>query len=108
MSNLELAYYKARKGKGSKASVCRYTQDLYANLKQLREQILSGEVRVGGYHFFIVYDPKKRQICAAPFEQRVLHHALMNVCHPFFEKRQINDSYASRIEGLGLSLVFRE
>ena len=97
MSNLELAYYKAQKGKSNKASVCRYTQDLYANLKQLREQILSGEVRVGGYHFFIVYDPKKRQICAAPFEQRVLHHALMNVCHPFFEKRQINDSYASRI-----------
>lgn len=97
LSNLELAFYKAQKGKSKKASVERYAQDLYANLKQLREQILSGAVEAGGYHFFIVYDPKKRQICAAPFEQRVLHHALMNVCHPFFEKWQINDSYASRL-----------
>ncbi len=42
-------------------------------------------------------NPKERQICSAPFSQRVLHHALMNVCHPFFERVQIYDSYASRV-----------
>ncbi|MDW8230201.1 MAG: RNA-directed DNA polymerase [Saprospiraceae bacterium] len=96
-SNLEMAYYKARKGKLCKASVWAFSQNLEENLRALQRQLLSGEVEVGGYHFFTIYDPKKRQICAAPFAQRVLHHALMNVCHPYFERVQTADSYASRI-----------
>lgn len=97
MNNLELAYYKACKGKAEKVSVYTFGKNLQANLRLLQNQILSGEVEVGNYHYFTVYDPKKRQICAAPFAQRVLHHALMNVCHSFFEKAQTADSYASRI-----------
>ncbi len=97
MRNLELAYYKARRGKLAKVSVQHYGKNLRKNLHTLQSQILSGEVETGEYHYFTIYDPKKRQICAAPFAQRVLHHALMNVCHPFFEKKQIADSYASRI-----------
>ncbi len=97
MSNLELAYHKAQKGKGSKAQVFRFGKNLRENLRVLQAQIRSGAVEIGGYHYFTVYDPKKRQICAAPFAQRVLHHALMNVCHPYFEKMQTADSYASRI-----------
>ncbi len=97
MENLELAYYKARKGKVEKQSVYGYGKNLQENLRVLQCQILSGEIEVGGYHYFTVYDPKKRQICAPPFAQRVLHHALMNVCHPFFEKVQTADSYASRV-----------
>lgn len=54
-------------------------------------------VSVGDYHYFKVFDPKERSICAAAFNERVLHHALMNVCHPIFERAQIFDSYASRI-----------
>ncbi|MGL5318932.1 MAG: RNA-directed DNA polymerase, partial [Bacteroidales bacterium] len=38
----------------------------------------------------------ERIICAASFKERVMHHAIMNVCHPIFEKKQIFDSYASR------------
>lgn len=97
MDNLELAYYKARKGKAEKASVYAFGKNLKDNLRVLQTQILSGEVEAGGYHYFTIYDPKKRQICAAPFAQRVLHHALMNVCHPYFEKAQTADSFASRI-----------
>ncbi len=97
MANLELAYYKARRGKAAKAQVLAFGKNLRANLKHLQAQILSGDVEIGGYHYFTVFDPKKRQICAAPFSQRVLHHALMNVSHPYFERQQIHDSYASRI-----------
>lgn len=57
----------------------------------------NGTVRVGDYRTFYVYDPKKRLICAAAFRERVLHHALMNVCHPFFERHLISSSYATRI-----------
>lgn len=97
MSNLELAFYKARKGKEDKREVVEYSKNLYKHLKSLQEQIVEEKVELGNYHYFTIYDPKKRQICAAPFAQRVLHHALMNVCHPYFEKAQTSDSYASRL-----------
>jgi len=98
LENLQLAYYKAQKGKADKREVMEYGKRLQANLQNLRKQIMAGEVETGNYRYFTIYDPKKRLICAAPFGQRVLHHALMNVCHRFFEKVQIFDSYASRIE----------
>lgn len=97
MGNLELAFYKAQKGKVGRLEVAAYRKNLRPNLRKLQEQILAGEVEIGKYNYFTVYDPKKRQICAAPFAQRVLHHALMNVCHPHFEEKQIADSYASRV-----------
>lgn len=98
LENLQSAYYKAQKGKADKKEVREYGKRLQANLQNLQAQISSGEVETGHYRYFTIYDPKKRLICAAPFGQRVLHHALMNVCHPFFEKVQIFDSYASRLE----------
>lgn len=97
ISNLELAFWKARKGKSGKNSVEQYRENLYENLNQLSAQIKSGAVQTGNYNRFTIYDPKEREICAASFPQRVLHHALMNICHPVFERYQIYDSYATRI-----------
>ena len=97
MDNLRLAYWKAKRGKGSKPDVLDFEANLDLNLVALREQLLSGNASVGSYHYFKVFDPKERQICAAVFSERVLHHALMNICHPFFERFQVFDSYASRI-----------
>jgi RNA-directed DNA polymerase len=94
--NLRLAYWKAAKGKRYSGAVQVYARDLEENLADLRRQILAAEVQVGQYHFFKIYDPKERQICAASFGEQVLHHALMNICHPFFEGKQIFDSYACR------------
>lgn len=94
--NLRLAFWKARKGKSWSKPVIAYRADLNANLLLLREQILSGEVQVGRYHFFKIWDPKERQICAPSFAEQVLHHALMNICHDRLEKAQIFDSYACR------------
>ncbi|GHT32987.1 hypothetical protein FACS189415_2290 [Bacteroidia bacterium] len=59
--------------------------------------MLHGNIQVGDYHYFTIFDPKERIICAAAFGERVMHHALMNVCHPNFEQYQIYHSYASRI-----------
>jgi len=97
LENLQLAYYKAKKGKAGNPEVFEYGKQLYENLADLQRQILTAEPIVGNYRYFTIYDPKKRLICEAPFGQRVLHHALMNICHPFFEKVQIFDSYASRV-----------
>ena len=96
LANLEYAFYKAAKGKSRKKDVVHYRMHLNENLLNVRAQLLSGKVEIGEYHFFTIKDPKERVICAAPFPQRVLHHAIMNVCLPFFEQKQIFHSYACR------------
>lgn len=94
--NLRLASWKAAKGKRYAQTVMHYQEHLEENLFRLREQILSGQIEVGNYRYFKVYEPKERQICASAFPEQVLHHALMNVCHDYFERAQVFDSYASR------------
>ncbi|MEI6143331.1 MAG: RNA-directed DNA polymerase [Mariniphaga sp.] len=95
--NLYLAFYKAKRGKELKPQVIEYRKNLKENINNLQQQLSTGNVDIGNYHYFTIYDPKQRQICAAGFGERVLHHALMNVCHPYFEKYQVFDSYATRI-----------
>lgn len=94
--NLRLAFIKAIRGKRGKADVIAYSTHLNDNLRLLREQLLAERVDVGHYHFFTVHDPKERVICAASFPERVLHHAIMNVCEPVLERYAIHDSYACR------------
>lgn len=97
LDNLRLAFWKAKKGKEAKPEVFKFSCLLDENLLKIREQVLSGSIEVGNYRLFTVFDPKERQICAAPFAQRVMHHALMNICHTELEKKQVFDSYASRL-----------
>ena len=104
--NLRLAFFKAARGKTGSGRVAAYRARLDAALMDLRSQILDGRVRVGHYHYFNIYDPKERLICAADFGEQVLHHALMIICHDRFEAAQIHDSYASR-PGKGLHAALR-
>lgn len=101
IDNLLLAYRKARRGKQHKKSVREYSENLFSNIALLRSNILSGSVDVGNYHYFKIFDPKERLISAATFSERVLHHAIMNVCQPVFERHLIYDTYATR-EGKGI------
>jgi RNA-directed DNA polymerase len=94
--NLVFAHYRAKRGKSYKQEVLCFSENLMQNLEALQKGITSGSVKVGDYHYFTIYDPKERQICAASYPERVLHHALMGVCDPYFESYQITDSYATR------------
>ncbi|MCL2073320.1 MAG: RNA-directed DNA polymerase [Marinilabiliaceae bacterium] len=94
--NLRLAFWKAQKGKSCKKDIIEFRKNLDANLLLLRKQLLDGTHRCGNYHFFTIYDPKQRVICAADFSERVLHHAIMNICSIDFENRQMPFSYACR------------
>ena len=95
--NLRLAFWKASRSKNAKAEVVQFRDALDKNLLSLRNEILCGQVDVGHYRYFKIYDPKERLICASAFRERVLHHALMNICHDSFDRFQIFDSYACRI-----------
>jgi hypothetical protein len=94
--NLRLAFWKAAKGKGGKADCLAFRERLDANLDKLQAELLSGRVPVGDYHCFAIHDPKERTISAASFRERVLHHALMNLCEPVLERAAIFDSHACR------------
>lgn len=97
LDNLRLAFWKARKGKEGKGEVIDFRVNLDKNLLTLHDGLLNGTVEVGNYHYFTINDPKERLICAAHFPERVLHHAIMNICHDYFEKFQLFDSYATRV-----------
>ena len=97
LDNLYLAFHKASRGKKGKSEVIHFGKHLDANLHKLRKELLSGEVELGHYRYFSIFDPKKRLICAASFPERVMHHAVMNVCHPYFERNLIADTFATRV-----------
>jgi retron-type reverse transcriptase len=94
--NLYLAYRKARKGKRGRAPAATFEFNLESNLLQLQEELETKTYRPGPYTSFYIHEPKRRLISAAPFRDRVAHHALCNVIEPLFERRFISDSYANR------------
>ena len=100
MGNLREAFLLAARGKACKAAVREFRGRLDEELLSISTQLMDGSYRFGDYHRFTVYDPKQREICAAPFRERVTFHAMMRVCHNVFENFQVDGSYASR-KGLG-------
>lgn len=96
--NLHLAYLKARRGKRYRNKILEFGHKLEENLLSLKSDLESGIYQHGQYRQFIVCDSKKRQIKAAPFRDRVVHHAVCNIIEPIFEKGFIYDSYACREE----------
>ncbi len=100
MGNLREAFLLAARGKACMAAVREFRERLDKELLSISTQLMDGSYRFGDYHRFTVYDPKQREICAAPFRERVTFHAMMRVCHSVFEAFQVQGSYASR-KGLG-------
>lgn len=94
--NLLAAFYEARKGKRHKRNVARFEARLEEELFWLKETLSQGSYRPGPYRTFKIYEPKERIISAAPFRDRVVHHAICRVIEPIFEPTFIFDSYANR------------
>jgi retron-type reverse transcriptase len=95
--NLLLAYRRAAKGKRGHANVAAFEQRLEENLIDLRQELAAQTYRPGRYTSFYIHEPKRRLISAAPFRDRVVHHALCNVIEPIFERSFSADSYANRV-----------
>jgi hypothetical protein len=94
--NLRLAAHKALRGKRSKVDARAFVACLDRNLDEMRSALLDAHCPVGEYHQFTIFDPKERLITAPCFRERVLHHAIMNVCEPIFERWLIADTFACR------------
>ncbi|MGH7494138.1 MAG: reverse transcriptase domain-containing protein [bacterium] len=95
--NLLLAYKKASRGKRGQTNVAFFEHRLEENLLRLQYELRIHAYCPGKYESFYIHEPKRRLISAAPFRDRVVHHALCNVIEPIFERSFIFDSYANRI-----------
>ncbi|MCP4418477.1 MAG: RNA-dependent DNA polymerase [Chloroflexi bacterium] len=95
-ANLDDAWRKARKGKRQKPAVAAFEFNAEGNLFQLQRELQGKTYCPGSYRSFFIQDSKKRKISAAPFRDRVVHHALCNILEPIYERKFIHDSYANR------------
>jgi RNA-directed DNA polymerase len=95
--NLLLAAHKAQRGKRFRENVLEFNYHLEGNLIALQTQLRTGSYQPGKYRTFEIFEPKPRIIAAAPYCDRVVHHALCQVIMPIFERSFIRDSYANRV-----------
>lgn len=96
--NLHWAWRNARRGKRGVPSVASFEIAAEDALFELQEQLEHGTYRPGRYRTFpLVENGKRRMISAAPFRDRVVHHALCQVIEPIWERRFHAHSYACRV-----------
>lgn len=98
--NLLSSYQKAAQGKRRAPAVARFEFRLGEQLLRLQQQLTQQTWQPGPYVRFAIHEPKRRVISAAPFRDRIVHHALMQVIGPRFERSFHPHSFANRV-GLG-------
>lgn len=96
LENLYEAARKARQRKTRKEDVERFELHRERFIRQLREELLIERWMPSPYRRFQIHDPKTRTISAAPYRDRVVHHALCNVIGPLIERRFVDDSFSCR------------
>ncbi len=87
IENLFLAWNRFLKGKKNRFDVQVFGRDVEKSLFALQEKLQRGFWKHGAYHSFVVCDPKPRRIHKATVEDRIVHHAIVQVIEPFFDLR---------------------
>lgn len=105
-ANLIAAARQAQKGKRFRENILKFNYNLEAEIAKIQRELESKTYQPGRYKTFEIYEPKRRLISAAPYRDRVVHHAICNIIVPIFEKSFINDSYANRL-GFGTHRALR-
>ena len=95
--NLMQAAYRARRGKRGRADVLAFHFHQERRLLELRRELTAKTYQPGPYRTFWIHDPKRRLISAAPYRDRIVHHAVCQVIEPIFERGFIDASYANRV-----------
>lgn len=96
IQNLHEAYYKAAKSKHLSSDVINFNQNYEKNLESLRLSLVEGSYKHGKYRQFTIIDSKERIISAASFKDRIVHHSIINILEPLFERQFIFHTYACR------------
>lgn len=90
------AFNKAKKGKTKMYYVINFEKDLEYNIRLLQKELIEHTYLPSQLKKFIIRDPKTRTIHASIFRDRIVHHAIVNILQPIYEKIFIYDSFASR------------
>jgi hypothetical protein len=93
---LRAAALRASRGVSRSAGCAAFLCELEREVLQLQRELREGRYEPGPFHTFPIRDPKPRVISAAPFRDRVVHHALCAAMEPVFEAEADFDSYACR------------
>lgn len=104
--NLLAATRTAKKGKRFRDNVLAFNYNLETELINLQAELANKTYTSGRYRTFEIVEPKRRMISAAPYRDRVVHHAICNIIVPIFERTFIDDSYANRV-GFGTHRALR-
>lgn len=96
LDNLYRAYRECRRRKRGTHSALVFERRLEENLVALRDELQAGTYRPGRFLAFLLETPKRREIFAAKFRDRVVHHVLVGHQQPVWERRFIHDSFACR------------
>lgn len=99
-ADLMQAYYDARRHKRQKAYQLRFESDLETNIRMLCDELWQRTYKARPSACFIITDPKKREVFAADFRDRIVHHLYYNYTHALYERTFIEDTY-SCISGRG-------
>ncbi len=94
--NLLYAARLASRGKRFRPNVAAFSLNLEDELHRLQQELIARSYRPGPYRTFVIHEKKPRFISAAPFRDRVVHHALCNIIEPIFDRGFLYDSYACR------------
>ena len=94
--NLLEAHRRARRGSGKTQESEAFSFHLEKELLGLQAELARGQYEPAPYRYFRIYEPKERMISVAPFRDRVLHHALIQVLEPIYEACFYEHSYATR------------
>ena len=95
-ANLEAALWAAARGKRGRSDVAAFLDDAPRQLLRVRDALLGGHLPVGEFRSFAIRDPKPRIIHAAPFVDRVAHHAIVRLLEPRLEQALVPTTYACR------------
>jgi len=102
IDNLARAHENARKGKTHYSAVKMIDADPGFYLSELRLMLLAKKFTTSPYVHFTIHEPKEREISRLPyFPDRIVHHAVMQILGPIWDRQFIRDSYAA-IPGRGI------
>lgn len=90
------AAHSAAHRKRWRPNVLAFHARLEENLLELQRELETGAYAPGPFRSFEIFEPKRRLISAAPYRDRIVHHAVCAVLEPLFEPTFIDDSHACR------------
>ncbi|MDD5050378.1 MAG: reverse transcriptase/maturase family protein [Candidatus Pacebacteria bacterium] len=96
LENLLLAWQEFLSGKKKREDVQEFERNLMQNLISLHSDLSAKTYRHGAYHYFVVSDPKRRDIHKATVRDRIVHRAVYRILYPYFDRKFIPDSYSCR------------